>query len=154
MINVTKELKGNTLLVRMAGSIEESVNFDDLIGPAPSAIVVNCKEIARINSTGVKAWIKYFQAAQAKGCKLSFQECSTAIVEQVNLISNFACGGTVESIFVPFSCTKCRSELIALLSTEDLKKRGLQIPELPCTKCSAKAVYDDIEEEYFGFLNR
>jgi anti-anti-sigma regulatory factor len=154
VVNVVKEQKGNVLIVRLAGSIEESVNFDTLIGPPPAELHVNCKEVPRINSVGVKAWIKYFQSAQAKGTKLVFLECSTAIVEQINLISNFTCGGTVQSIYVPFSCTQCKSELVGLFKTEDLKKLSMQLPDLKCSKCSGKAVFDDIPEEYFGFLMR
>jgi DNA-directed RNA polymerase subunit RPC12/RpoP/anti-anti-sigma regulatory factor len=154
MINVIKELKGNILLVKLAGSIEESVNFDQLIGPPPAELHVNCKEVPRINSVGVKAWIRYFQAAQTKGTKLRFQECSTAIVEQINLISNFTCGGVVESIYVPFSCTNCKGELVGLFKTDDLKKMQFNLPELKCSKCSSKAIFDDIPEEFFGFLQR
>jgi anti-anti-sigma regulatory factor/DNA-directed RNA polymerase subunit RPC12/RpoP len=154
VINVVKEQKGQALHVRLAGSIEESVNFDQLIGIPPAELVVNCKEVPRINSVGVKAWIKYFQGVQARGTKLKFVECSTAIVEQINLISNFSVGGAVESIYVPFSCTHCKSELVGLFKTEDLKRLNLQLPELKCSKCGGKAVFDDIPEEYFGFLMR
>lgn len=152
MLNVTKEQVGNTLVVRLSGSIEESANFDKLIGAPPAALTVNCKDVPRINSVGVKAWIKYFQQAQAKGTQLKFVECSTAIVEQVNLISNFVCGGTVESIYVPFACEKCRTELIGLFKTEDLKKMNFNLPDLKCSKCGGKTVFDDIPEEYLGFL--
>lgn len=154
MVNVVKEQKDGALIVRLSGSIEESVNFDQLIGAPPAELHVNCKEIPRINSVGVKAWIKFFQSAQSKGTKLKFFECSTAIVEQINLISNFACGGEIESIYVPFSCGNCKSELVGLFKTVDLKKLNLEIPDLKCSKCGGTAAFDDIPEEYFGFLAR
>ncbi len=154
MLNVIKEQTSGGLQVRLTGSIEESVNFDQLIGPPPAELTVNCKEVPRINSVGVKAWIRFFQGAQAKGTKLKFVECSTAIVEQINLISNFTCGGTVESIYVPFSCSNCKSELVGLFKTADLKKLNLKLPDLKCSKCGGTAVFDDIVEEYFGFLTR
>jgi anti-anti-sigma regulatory factor/DNA-directed RNA polymerase subunit RPC12/RpoP len=154
VLNATKDKKGSVLNVRLVGSIEESVNFDQIVGPPESEMVINCKEIPRINSVGVKAWIKYFQSCQAKGTKLKFIECSTSIVEQINLISNFTCGGIVESIYVPFSCVQCKAELLGLFKTEDLKRLQMNIPELKCSKCGNKAVFDDIPEEYFGFLTR
>jgi len=154
MIKVAKELNGNVLTLRLSGSIEETVNLEEMVGPTPQEVRIDCKEITRINSVGVKGWIKYFQSLQAKNVKLAFFQCSTAIVEQVNLISNFVCGGTVESIYVPFACTNCKAELIALFKTADLNADAIQLPELKCTKCSGKAVFDDIEEEYFSFLNR
>ncbi len=154
MVNVIKEQKGNVLVVKLSGSIEESVNFDQLIGPPQPEMHIFCKDVPRINSVGVKAWIKYFQAAQSKGSKVRLFECSTAIVEQINLISNFTAGGTVESIYVPFACSSCKTELVGQFKTEDLKKMGGNIPELKCTKCGGKAVFDDIPEEYFAFLSR
>jgi anti-anti-sigma regulatory factor len=154
MIKVAKEVNGNVLTLRLSGSIEETVNLDEMVGPTPTEVRVDCKEVTRINSVGVKGWIKYFQGLQAKNVKLTFFQCSTAIVEQINLISNFICGGTVESIYVPFACTNCKAELIALFRTADLNPNSIQLPELKCTKCSNKAVFDDIEEEYFAFLSR
>lgn len=154
MVNVVKEQNGTALVVRLAGSIEESVNFDQLFGPPPAELWVSTKEVTRINSVGVKAWIKYFQGAQAKGTKLKFFECSTAIVEQINLISNFGCGGEVESIYVPFSCISCNLELVGLFKCDDLRRLQLKLPELKCTKCGGKVMFDDIPEEFFGFLTR
>jgi anti-anti-sigma regulatory factor len=130
MIKVAKELNGNVLVLRLSGSIEETVNLEEMVGPTPAEVRIDCKEVTRINSVGVKGWIKYFQTLQTKNIKLTFFQCSTAIVEQVNLISNFVCGGTVESIYVPFACTNCKAELIALFKTTDLNPNAIQLPEL------------------------
>ena len=116
--------------------------------------ITSCWRFSSINSVGVKAWIRYFQSLAAKGVKVSFTECSTAIVEQINLISNFTCGGRVESIYVPFACTNCKSELVGLFKTDDLKKTQLKLPDLKCSKCGGKAVFDDVPEEYFSFITR
>ncbi len=153
-MNVAKENKGSGLLVRLVGSIEESVSFDQVIGPPPAELEVNCKEVPRINSLGVKAWIKYFQECKNKGTRLKFVECSTAIVEQFNLISNFSSGGMIESIYLPFSCGSCASEFVGLFKCEDLKKANFAIPEVKCPKCSNAAEFDDIPEEYFRFMER
>ena len=155
MVNVVKEQVGNILNVRLVGSIEESVSFDQLVGyPSPpvTEMHVNCKGIPRINSVGVKAWIKFFQAIHAKGIKLKFLDCSTAIVEQMNFISNFRCGGEVVSLFVPFSCEKCHSELVGLFKADMIKKLQLKIPPLQCSKCGGRAIFDDVPDEYFGFM--
>ena len=91
------------------------------------------KDVTRINSVGVKAWIKYFQGSMGKS-KLRFLECSPAIVEQINLISNFTCGGIVETIYLPFSCGSCRAEMVAQFKCEDLKKINFNIPDSKCPK--------------------
>jgi hypothetical protein len=154
MVNVAREGSGNSLTIRLSGPIEESVNFDEIVGSVPGELRVITKDVPRINSVGVKAWIKFFQGVAAKGTKITFAECSTAIVEQINLISNFTAGGKVESIYVPFACGQCKAELIGLFKCDALKAAGLNIPDLQCSKCPGKAVFDDIPEEYLGFLER
>ena len=155
MIKATNNQSGDTFLVKLSGTIEENVDFAQIIGiPTAQKMDLQLREVLRINSVGVKAWIKYFQGIAAKGIQLRFLECSTAIVEQVNLISNFTCGGKVESIFVPFCCSKCSTELLGLFKCEDLKKINFEIPDLKCSKCGGAAQFDDIPEEYFGFLTR
>jgi len=60
----------------------------------------------------------------------------------------------VESIYVPFSCHSCKGEFVGLFTTDELSKMNLQLPELKCSKCGGKATFDDIPEEYLGFLTR
>jgi len=152
LLNIVKEQKDNALNIILTGSIEESVDFDKLIGDPAPVMHVNCKAVPRINSVGVKAWIKYFKRAQESGSKIKLIECSIAIVEQLNLISNFSCGAEVESIQVPFACESCGAELAGLFKVTALKDSQLNIPPLKCPKCSGQAVFDDIPEEYFNFL--
>ncbi len=154
VLNVTKEKKGDTLIIRFSGEVAEDANFDQLIGPISGPVTLHCKEISRINSMGVKAWIRYFQAMVAKGAKLHFVECSPSVVEQINLIMSFTCGGTIESIYIPYACVSCYKGLVGLFRVDDLKRTQLQLPELSCPKCNNKAVFDDIQEEYFRFLER
>lgn len=154
MLNVIKEKKDDILIVRLAGSIDENTDFAQLLGEAPKELHVYCKEVPRINSTGVKAWIKYFQAQTTKGSKVKFFECSPALVQQINLIVNFIAGGEVVSIAIPYSCSQCHAELMGIKMVEELQKAEFEIPEQPCIKCGGKADFDDIESEYFGFLMR
>jgi DNA-directed RNA polymerase subunit RPC12/RpoP len=151
---VKKEQVGEVQKLIFSGFLGEGVNLDQMIGSTQKQVSVYCKDLVRINSMGVKLWINFFSARTKQGAKLSFVECSPAIVKQINLISNFTCGGEVESIYVPFICTKCNSEFNALLMTAELRKNPNKDPEVTCTKCSGKATFDDIREEYFAFLVR
>ena len=155
MLHVVKEQRGDATLVKLTGSIDENIDFVTVLGaPTSPKMDLLLKEVPRINSVGVKAWIKYFQGVVAKGVQLRLLECSTAIVEQINLISNFTCGGAVESIYVPFCCGSCGTELLGLFRCGDLKKINFKIPDLKCAKCGGVAGFDDIPEEYFAFLQR
>ncbi len=152
MITVNKQPVPDGLLVEIAGAIEENVNLDQMIGPVNGVLVVNCKGVTRINSVGVKTWMKYFQGLKAAGKAFRFVECSQPIIEQLNMISNFSCGGEIESILLPYSCGKCHKEFVAACSTRELREGGLQAPIARCEKPDCGAQFDDDPEEYFYFL--
>ncbi len=154
-IQITKEQKGGVLHVKLLGAIDENTSFEQSIGGVPpSEIRLNCKEVSRINSTGVKMWIRYFLAAKQKGTLILFEECSPAIVEQFNLISNFACGGKIDSVVAPYCCESCKAEIRGTVQSAEMEKISRDPPPVPCPKCGKNAVFDDVPEEYFAFLAR
>jgi anti-anti-sigma regulatory factor len=156
VLNVKREQQGNTLILHLSGEVNEAVDFAKTIGATAPDTVLNCKEVSRVNSVGVKGWVRYFQEQAKGGTKLRFVECSPAIVEQLNIIMNFSCGGKVESVYVPFVCTSptCKKNLVGLFKTEDLKRLNFNLPAVKCSKCGSEAIFDDLPEEYFRFASR
>lgn len=152
MLSVNKQQTKQGLLIELNGTIEENVQLDHLIGPFEGELTVKCRGVTRINSVGVKTWMRYFQGLRNEGKTFKFTECSYSIIEQLNMISNFSCGGEVLSVLLPFSCLKCQNEFVATCKTEDLKKNKLQIPNVRCEKTDCGAQFDDDPEEYLYFL--
>lgn len=157
MLNVFKELRNQTLNIRLVGSIDESVSFEDIMGKAGKSIIVRCQEVSRINSHGVRSWIKYFQAIIDDGIEVQFHECSPAIVQQLNLVGKFIPErAKIISICAPYFCASCKNHFTVVFKTEEISKISPQVPEKKCQKCgNTNAQFDDIESEYFGyFLNK
>jgi DNA-directed RNA polymerase subunit RPC12/RpoP/anti-anti-sigma regulatory factor len=154
MITVTREQKNGVASIKIAGTIDEHVDLQKEIGPLPAQVNVICREISQINSLGVKAWIDFFSQAAHHQIEFTFSDCPPPIVEQLNYITNFSCGGHVVSVSVPFTCENCHKELRGTVKSEDLKKVFYKLPPIKCPKCSAKALFDDVPEEYFAFLIR
>lgn len=154
MINVIKERKGDLLTVRLSGSLVETANLEQVIGPPAPLMQVYCKEIARTNSAGVKIWVRYFNDCEKAGSKISFHECSPTIVEQLNFMREFMANGTVASITMPFNCALCKTNFLSVYNTEDAKKLDHQNLDQKCPKCGGVAAFDDFAEEYFAFLDR
>lgn len=152
MTKVNKEQKDGSLVVRISGTIEESTDLPNLLGPPAPEMEISCKEVSRINSVGVKHWITYFQKARECGSKVRFSEVSVPLVTQFNMISNFGAGGEVVSIYAPYSCAQCGAEFRTLFPRAELIKLGFEPPSAPCPKCGGTAQFDDIPEEYFAFL--
>jgi hypothetical protein len=156
MLKCEKSKQGSVETFKLSGIVNETFSLDP---PETQELHVFCGGITRINSVGVKGWIQYFTGVSQMGVKLIFKECSPLIVEQLNMISNFSCGGTVESIQVPFTCQKCvcgagGMSLVAKFSCDALKKANFQIGAAKCPKGDSQAVFDDFPEEYFAFLMR
>ena len=156
MLTVEKhELENSQLELHIGGTIEENTDLNKDIGDLKgySKIYVYTKSVPRINSVGVKGWIRYFQALTQGGTELIFRECSTAIVEQFNLISNFGCGGKVESLYLPFVCQGCGTELVGLFTVQQIRDLNYEIPNIQSPRCQdGEAEFDDLPDEYFNFL--
>jgi anti-anti-sigma regulatory factor/endogenous inhibitor of DNA gyrase (YacG/DUF329 family) len=154
-MSIRKEQKGDCLQIHLSGALDENLSWERELGPVNiKAVHINCKEVTRINAVGARSWIRYLQDLRNKGIEISFVQCSTAVIEQMNLISNFNCGGRVESLAIPFFCAGCRTDLVAWLRTQQIERIRNRIPDMKCPKCEGKVKFDDIAEDYFGFLDR
>ncbi|MBS1958338.1 MAG: hypothetical protein JST80_02600 [Bdellovibrionales bacterium] len=152
MFTVTKQKVSDGLLVELQGSLEEHMNLDEQIGVFDGALTVNCRGITRINSVGVKIWMRYFQTIAQRGHKIKYVECPPAIVEQLNLISNFSCEGEVVSILLPYSCTVCNNDFVAKVGVAELKENNCIVPSAKCEKPDCGAQFDDDPNEYLYFM--
>lgn len=138
--------------VYLKGIVDEHTNFETCFKDAKGSLDINCKEITKINSAGVKAWINFF-TYQSKKTSINFVEMSLVLVEQLNSLSNFAAGGTIESIEVPYICTSknCRKEFTKFLKISELRKNK-EITNTSCPQCKSESEFDDLPEEYLAFL--
>jgi hypothetical protein len=152
MITVNQNPGPEGLVIELAGSVEEQTQFEQQIGPVSGKVTFNLKGIIRINSVGVKAWIAYFQGLKAKGVDFSFEECAPAIVDQLNMITNFAAGGKVKSILLPFACNVCGKHFVGVGDVEQLKANQKKIPDLKCERADCGAQFDDDENDYLYFI--
>ena len=138
-------------VVRVSGDIDENADFSALVGELSSGrpVKLNLREVQRINSVGVREWVDFIRAASS-AADVTLEECSAAIVTQLNMIANFCGEAKVASIMAPFVCDSCGHEDAICVVVSDVRA----VPELasrPCPKCSDSMELDDIPENYFGF---
>lgn len=155
MITAKCERKNQGYLVQLIGAVDDDANLEQAIGALPAPpfeLHVHCGQINRINSVGVKGWIKYFQGIQARQIPLFFWDCSPPIVQQMNLVFNFLCGGKPVSVQASFSCESCDHIFLQTLQVAALYQSGFEVPDQKCPKCAAAASFDDLPKMYFKFL--
>ena len=152
MLKVSKAQNADVMTITLSGTIDDGDDFDSLISSVGPKAVFDTAKISRINSIGVKNWIKFFETLTKKKVSFAFDSLSSALVEQVNMIRNFACGGEIRSIIAVFRCEKCEHNVDQRLTTKSLIESKFVLPTVKCPKCGQNAEFDDMPEECFRFL--
>ena len=111
--------------VKLKGDIDKDNELaDHLERMAGGTVVVDLSEVGRINSCGVRDWVNWIHALEAKGSEILLVDCSPSIVAQVNLVTNFTGHGRIKSIYLPYYCESCNREDNVLYQAEELAMPG------------------------------
>lgn len=140
--------------VKLAGVIDEDNELADLTESIPgSTVVIELGEVERINSCGVRDWVNWLSALEAKGAEIVLVECSPAIVAQINLVNNFTGNGSVKSFYVPYFCPECDEEKVLLCEAAEMGPPPHEPPVCRCDSCDLVMDFDDMPDSYFAFLS-
>ena len=150
---VSQDLGGGKRLT-FTGIIDEDSDLGVWIkADAGTTLHFDLRGIRRINSCGVREWVNAVKALGDK-VKLVYEACSIPIVEQLNMIANFAGNGRVVSFLAPYVCESCDCEHEELVdvATHFAGKTELSPPVVKCSECGEPMEFDEDEDEYFLFL--
>jgi hypothetical protein len=143
------ENAGGATRASLAGDITEDSEFGPVMNGNADTLILDLGDIRRINSTGVREWIKFVTGVHKAGRKLVLERCSVAIVQQLNMISNFRGSGHVRSILAPYYCENCDAGHLHLV---DLEQGTPELEmSLPCPKCKQPMEFDEVWESYLAF---
>jgi anti-anti-sigma regulatory factor len=153
-LNVTVTESGEVSQVKLAGVIDEDNGLSELASKVTkNMLVVNVAEVVRINSCGVRDWVSWLNLLRKKGVALVLAECSPALMTQVHLVNNFVGGCAIFSFYAPYFCTACNAERMVLFEVAEMQR--MPTPAAPtrrCDQCDQIMEFDDIEADYFSFL--
>jgi hypothetical protein len=141
---------GATTHVQLTGPIDEEANFASLVQELTSCsqIRLNVAGVTRINSCGVREWIRFMRVLPATS-RIEIESCTPVIVSQLNMINNFAGSAKVLSVQAPYVCDACGAQESVVV---DVSSAAVpQLPEVTCS-CGEKMQFDDLEDSYFAFL--
>jgi len=152
MVTVKTFNQNGKVVYQFAGVVDESFDVSAALKDAQAPLFFELSGIKRMNSTGVKKWMQFFNALQAEGKRCIFARVSPTLVEQLNLISNFSCGAEVVSVVLPFTCQACGSSESISKDKKALVGVDLDHVDWPCSSCQApKLEFDDLADEYLRF---
>ncbi|MFC1585639.1 hypothetical protein ACFL5V_08845 [Fibrobacterota bacterium] len=143
-------------LVRFTGSVNERLVMENILhqGLKPQ-VIIDLKNVSRINSTGTQDFIKGIREI-SHGRKIMLSGCSMAMVQQFNMIDNMTQGCRILSFYAPYYCNSCDAvfQMEIDVEKEEQALNNFQAPSQKCRKCGEPLEFDDIETKYFHFLQK
>jgi anti-anti-sigma regulatory factor len=152
MITVRKDDKSTPPSISVAGVVDETVAFDEVFANLGLNLLLNCKDVTRINSVGIKLWRDFFQKFRQQGGTVQFLELSPPLVSTLNYLKDFVFKQEVVSFGVTFYCGNCNKSTIKVYTPETAKELLRGVDKIPCESCACSAELDEVAEEYLGFL--
>ncbi len=145
---VTTTDRGEERLVVVRGAITEATDFAAALAPGPTHVVVDLSGVDRVNSFGVREWIRFLNALVAAGMRCALDGVSVPMVRQMNMIPQARDGAEVRTIYAPYYCPACDDE-----RTVKLASGARAAPDhAPCPTCGAEMEFDDVPDAFFAFL--
>lgn len=155
-ITLHLEKRGDWEQLIYAGPINEDteVHLMPLIKQLGPNVIFNFRKVEFVNSCGVRAWINFLREVE-KGRKVIFEECTPEIVSQINMIPNFRGSAHIKSVYASFACESCDDQKWMLFEEgRNLPaSSSVQIPAPKCEKCGGTMEMDELEDEFFAWLD-
>lgn len=145
---------GEKLNLKMSGTIDEDVDFQQYNLSGAGQIEMDLNGISSINSCGIREWIKWISTGSA--AKITFNNCPKVIVDQINMVDGFLpANAIVSSFFVPYYNEESGSEKNILFRLGHEFKDGTVTPPSVVKDDAGEAMEMDVlESKYFKFIKK
>ncbi|MBC7973879.1 MAG: hypothetical protein H7138_02755, partial [Myxococcales bacterium] len=152
---IEKFADGPVACLKFVGMIDEGFEGKKLgMTAAADTLVLDLGGVKKISSFGIREWVDFVTTA-AKVCRsIILIECTPKVVDQLNMVANFAGGGRVFSFYAPFRCDYCDTEQRVLLQIDrDFDAiKSMKLAERPCGSCKESMYFDEDGTTYFSYL--
>lgn len=142
--------------IYLSGDINEDAEhaLDRLKSELAPKCIFNLKEVTSINSCGVRTWINFIRDTQ-KERSFILEECTPEVVSQINMIPNFKGQAKIHSVYASYVCDNCDIQKLHLFEEgKNLPtKLNDKLAEVNCDKCHEAMEMEELEEEFFAWLN-
>ena len=116
---IEKFADGAIACLKFVGTIDEGFEGKKLGQTvAEGTLVLDLGGVKKISSFGIREWVDFVASAGKTSRQLILVECSPKVVDQLNMVANFAGGGRVFSFYAPFRCDYCDTEHRVLLQID------------------------------------
>jgi hypothetical protein len=144
----------NMRFIALQGTLNESFEGGKLASEILGRVVLDLAGVEHITSFGVRGWLDMMGACESQVSALYLANLSEAVVNQMLMVRNFAGKGQIVSFGAPYICTACSNSFEFLLDCEHSAEeiREASPPDVACSECGNRAVFDDDPSSYFEFV--
>lgn len=141
------------LCLRLEGTINEDSRLPERVhSVVGKRVLIHLGKVYRINSCGVRDWVRWIHGLEAKRNEVYFLDCSPAMVAQMNMVANFlGAEGRVLSLQAPYYCESCEEERQETFAAARFAEK-VDVPEAICEICGELLSFDAIPQSYFQFI--
>lgn len=140
-------------VMRLSGVVDEHAELGPIADNPGAELWIDVGGIRRVNSFGVRLWVETMRAIP-ESVPMYFLCCSTAIIDQCNLVLGFLGHGHVVSFQAPLICEDCEEQQTQLFDTTQCLALEGRLPPTACPNCKLPMELDDFEEHYLYFLHK
>jgi anti-anti-sigma regulatory factor len=154
-LKLDKFTDGPVTCLRLAGTIDEHFDGHKLAQTVKAeTLVLELSGVRKISSFGIREWVDFIGSVGEHVRDLYFVECSPKVVDQLNMVANFAGKGKVFSFYAPYRCDYCDAERRVLLQVDrDFDAiRAQKPPERPCQTCGHGEYFDEDAPTFLSYV--
>ena len=147
------EAPGLTYL-KVSGTVDETFSASQLSQQIRADTILHLGKVSRFSSFGVREWVRLMKELQGRVKHCVLVECSPAVVNQLNMVVDFAAGAHVKSVQLPYACPRCELDKMVTVDVDADRAQLLagHLPQVPCPQCKNPMVFDDLPGSYLAFL--
>ena len=154
-LKIDKFAEGGVTCLKFSGTVDEQFDGKKLAATLKGGtLVLDLAGISKISSFGIREWVDFVSAVGQRVESIVLIECAPKVVDQLNMVANFAGKGRVFSFYAPYRCDYCDQDSRVLLQFDrdyDAIK-NMKPPERPCSNCGNPEYFDEDATSFFSYL--
>lgn len=152
---IDKFADGNLVCLKLAGTIDESFEGKRLADSVrATTVILDLGDIRKVSSFGIREWVDFMGAIGKTAQRIVLVECAPKIVDQLNMVANFAGTGRVYSFYAPYHCDYCdRDDRVLLQVDRDHELiKSMKPPQRACASCGEMQYFNEDPVTFFSYL--
>jgi anti-anti-sigma regulatory factor len=146
---------GRLTCLKLGGTIDEGFDGKRLASTVDAAtLVLDLGDVRKISSFGIREWVDFVGAVGGRGIAMYLVECAPKVVDQLNMVANFAGSGRVYSFYLPYHCDYCdRDDRVLWQVDRDHEAiRAGKPPQRACGHCGELQYFNEDPVTYLSYV--